>query len=116
MRYPMVSRLSVSHMQRMDDLHTSYRKSVIDDERDTMVVSHLPTELIGDSHDAGTRTFERPTLAIAGISAKIQRGFEMTSTKIAFVFSSMAAAYASAVFSVTQRVLIPHFLNTTSNC
>jgi hypothetical protein len=55
------------------------------------------------------------TLASAGTSIRLYLGFPMISTKIAFVFSSIASAKASGVFFVTHFTPIPNFLKVTLN-
>lgn len=53
------------------------------------------------------------TFANAGMSATMYLGFPMLSTKIAFVFSSIAAAKSSGFVVVTNLTPIPNFFRKT---
>jgi hypothetical protein len=61
----------------------------------------------------GLGIFDPLTFANSAIGDKLYFGFAILSTKIALVFSSMAAANDSGLSSVTNFTPMPYFLKVT---
>jgi hypothetical protein len=61
----------------------------------------------------GRSTHNLPTLASSGIGTTLYLGLPILSTKIAFVFSSMAAAKSLGSSPWTNLTPMPYFLNVT---
>ena len=90
---------------------TSHPESIVDNQRDAMIVSDL---CVKDMFVPWKRWKRRHhTLASAGRSNITYFGLPIVSTKIALVFSLIALANASGEVSVTQLMPIPNFLNVT---
>lgn len=64
----------------------------------------------------GLGSLDPLTFANSSIGDKLYFGFAILSTKIALVFSSMAAANDSGLSSVTNFTPMPYFLKVTVKC